>query len=397
MTSAYDDMPVRQSLKDLRAEYPDHQGLADEKYYKHRLGLPDDTYIRRRRSINRHFDELDEQGLGPQDSKYYDPKPQGGPSALGQTKPKNQPLLISNHPHSPARSSDQDDDDAGQDRLPTKNPYYYPPGLATDAQGDYLYQDRDDIEQMFAKVGGLGEGRKNAPADPEDADGAQAESGEAPGSKKLGWGSRIWNGLKGIGGILKNVTGYNLIRHGLFGANFRRGKVNKNFKKATALINQIQAAAPGSDERQKLESEYTKVDHKLNTNRSKLGLHRQYYTGRMMAREFTRLGRGTDLKMRENEGFRHFMTGGIEGGRDPHVAAAVARSKARAAEPEPALEPERLLPARRAPLPQAPQQRMQPPAQQQLANDDFEVIRNQQAHDDNDDLEYDENGKVIFQ
>lgn len=220
--------------------------------------------------------------------------------------------------------------------------------------------DADFFSQVFGKAGGLNDGFHSGKNDGDANEGAQADSGEADGPKKLGWGSRLWNGLKGLGGILKNVTGYNLIRHALFGANFRRGKVNKNFKKATALINQMQDAAPGSDERRKLESEYTKVDHKLNTNRSKLGLHRQYYTGRMMAREFTRLGRGTDLKMRENEGFRHFMTGGIEGGRDPFVAAAAARSKARAPEP------------------------------------DFDVIKNQQNHDDNDDLEYDENGNVIF-
>ena len=60
-----------------------------------------------------------------------------------------------------------------------------------------------------------------------------------------------------------------------------------------------------------MENEFSKVDHKLFTNRAKLGMHRQYYTGRMMAREFTRLGRGTDLKMRDHEGFRLFMTGGI--------------------------------------------------------------------------------------
>lgn len=305
MTSAFDEGHVRQSLKDLRAEYPNHQELADQKYYKHLFGMPGDRYYQRRRSIQRHFDELEENGLGPEASQYYSPKPQGVPAAMGQTRTQNQPLVQD------SAGGMSDDGDAGQPKLNGNDPYLFPPGLATDAKGDYQYQDRDDIEQMFAKAGGLGDGRKDPPLNSEDADGAEAESGQADGAKKLGWGSRIWNGIKGIGGILKNATGYNLIRHGIFGANFRRGKVNKNFKKATALAGQIKAAAPGSAERSKLENEFSKVDHKLFTNRAKLGMHRQYYTGRMMAREFTRLGRGTDLKMRDHEGFRLFMTGGI--------------------------------------------------------------------------------------
>jgi hypothetical protein len=92
MTSAF-DLPDRQSLKDLRAEYPNHQELADQKYYKHLFAPPDDRYLKRRRSIERHFDELEENGLGPEASQYYGPKPQGVPAAMGQTRTQNQPLV----------------------------------------------------------------------------------------------------------------------------------------------------------------------------------------------------------------------------------------------------------------------------------------------------------------
>jgi hypothetical protein len=48
------------------------------------------------------------------------------------------------------------------------------------------------------------------------------------------------------------------------------------------------------------------------------------------------------------------------------------------------------------PKPQAAQTQAEPQAQRQLASDDYDVINKQQAYDDNDDLEYDENGNVIF-
>jgi len=274
---------------------------------------------------------------------------------------------------------------AGHDSIDSEPQLAQAPGPGAQGGGGGL-SDTDYLKQMFAPAGGL---EDDSAAEADDA-GSEQAAGTA-GAKKLGWGSRLWNGLKGLGGIVKNLSGYNLIRHGLFGANFRRGKVNKNFKKATALAGQIQAAAPGSDERRALENQYAKVDQKLYTNRAKLGLNRQYYTGRMMAREFTRLGRGTDLKMTEDSpGFRHFMTGGIEGGRDP-VRAAQRRA------PSIDEESEAQVPARREPAPQSraePQDK--PRAKPQLANEDLDVIRAQQGHDD-DDLDYDEYGNPVYE
>ena len=236
--------------------------------------------------------------------------------------------------------------------------------------------DADYLNQVFGKAGGLRDGFR-ADDDADDAPDAVQPEEQAAGPKKQGWGSRLWNGLKGFGGILKNVTGYNLIRHGLFGANFRRGKVNKNAEKKQRLAQQIREAQPGSADMKRLQSEFNVVDHKLFTNRAKLGQHRQYYSGRKMANEFTSLFRGRNMGMAE--GRKPFFTGGIVEEQENEVPVRAMSERAMVAPPEP--------PVQAPPKPQV---------QAPVKDDTWNVAQAQQQYGGGDDLQYDEYGNPIF-
>lgn len=213
--------------------------------------------------------------------------------------------------------------------------------------GQYIYD--DNVEDMFVHVGGYPSTVESEP-------------------KKHGWGRRLWNGLKGVGGFLKNATGYNLIRHGLFGANFRRGKVKKNAAKVDELRAQIAQAEPGTENMRQLQTQFNVADHKLFTNQVKLGKHRQYYTGRKMANEFTSLFKGRDMEMRD--GLKHFFTGGASPVEDP------------------------LAPLPAQPNPDQTQVQaegqVQEPAKLEEPNDDWNVAKAQQQYRQQSDLMYDD-------
>jgi len=232
--------------------------------------------------------------------------------------------------------------------------------------GQYIYD--DNVEDIFAHVGGDPfRDRKN-----DDDDQSTVESEP----KKHGWGRRLLNGAKGVVGFLKNATGYNLIRHGLFGANFRRGKVKKNAARVDELRAQIAQAEPGTDTRQ-LQSQLSVAEHKRFTNQVKLGKHRQYYTGRKMANEFTSLFKGRDMEMRD--GFKPFFNGGASTG-----------------EEDPANFQSEARPSRTQTSNDQSERQVQVPALLKEPNDDWNVAKAQQQYRQQSDLMYDENGQVVF-
>lgn len=179
-------------------------------------------------------------------------------------------------------------------------------GVTLDKNGEYQYEDDPVLEEMFANVGGLHNAMRN------DDDGASAGAPDQPGpAAKLGWGSRLWNGVKAVGGILKNLSGYNLIRHGIGGA-FRKAKIRKNQAKLEAAqegLDELKLAGQAVDESgtpvnrrdpvrgRQLQKQFDEAEGKLHFNRLKLGEHRKYRTGREWKNEWSRLFTGRDAKL----------------------------------------------------------------------------------------------------
>jgi hypothetical protein len=198
--------------------------------------------------------------------------------------PAQQPL-IDPFPQSADHSSIDGDDVPANDR---------PGQQRVNAEGDYIYD--DNVDDMFAAAGGLGSFR-----------GKRAEGGgqPAPGPerKKLGLGSRLWNGAKGVWGAVKNFSGYNLVRHGIAGA-FRKSKIRKNEAKLAAARDGLDAmksagmAGAESDYKrgEQLQTQFNEAERKLHYNRAKLGMHRKYRTGRVMKNEWSRLFTGRDVE-----------------------------------------------------------------------------------------------------
>ncbi len=267
------------------------------------------------------------------------------------------------------RNVPQQDAPAGQDSVDSASA----PHVAAPAQTGQ--SDTDYFSTVFGKAGGVGK-------HPQDADDDDAEAAPEAAPKKQGWGTRLSNGLKGFGGILKNLSGYNLIRHGLFGANFRRGKAKKNAAKKEALTKQIASAAPGSSEMTRLQSEFTVADHKLFTNQAKLGQHRQYYTGRKMANEFSSAFSGNEIGVEGmSDETKDFYNGNVR--KNGYATDSEGSSSSSVSERR--LSPAPMEPQRQAPVTQAP-----------VADDRWNVVQAHQQNRPLSDLQYDANGQVKF-
>lgn len=264
------------------------------------------------------------------------------------------------------RNVPQQDAPAGQESVDSASARH----VAAPAQTGQ--SDTDYFSTVFGKAGGVGK-------HPQDADDDDAEAAPEAAPKKQGWGTRLSNGLKGFGGILKNLSGYNLIRHGLFGANFRRGKAKKNAAKKEALTKQIASAAPDSSEMKRLQSEFNVADHKLFTNQVKLGQHRQYYTGRKMANEFSSAFSGNDMGMKEER--KPFFNGDVS----QHDDDTDSEGSSSSSVSERRLSPAPMEPQRQAPVNQAP-----------VKDDRWNVVQAEQQNRPLSDLHYDANGQVKF-
>lgn len=177
-------------------------------------------------------------------------------------------------------------------------------GVALDENGEYTYADDPVLEGMFANVGGLQKALRND--DDEAGDGAAAP---AASSAKLGWGSRLWNGAKALGGFIKNFTGYNAVRHGIAGA-FRKRKIRKNQEKLDAAregLDDLKAGGYGGGPHgRSLQQQFDEAERKVHFNRLKLGEHRKYRTGREWKNEWSRLFTGRDAKLsKARERYQH--------------------------------------------------------------------------------------------
>lgn len=124
-----------------------------------------------------------------------------------------------------------------------------------------------------------------------------------PGQKKLCCGSRLWNGVKGTWGAVRNVTDCNLLRHGIGGA-FRKSKIRKNEAKLAAARDGLDTmklagmagVEPDPKRGGQLPTQFDGAERKLHYNRAKLGMHRKYRTGRVMRNEWSRLFTGREVE-----------------------------------------------------------------------------------------------------
>ena len=203
----------------------------------------------------------------------------------------------------------------GQERQDSDRPTPMPDSGDVDEAGQRTQSgDQADLDRIFANVGGL------------DEAGKPSRQNESP--KKSAWSS-IGGGIKrfakGIGGLVKNLSGYNLIRHGLIGANWNRYQRNKYSQKYdetnTALAAHNDPAniarlkeelgSEGYAQRgNQLHNNLIKYDRSMDKARFGLMSNRMHYTGYHMANNFKRAFKDGNIKPKPG-GFRDFLGAGF--------------------------------------------------------------------------------------
>ena len=160
----------------------------------------------------------------------------------------------------------------------------------TNAEGDYVYD--DNIDDMFAGVGGLGEGRSRG-QEKEDE-----EPQEASSRPKMSAGARVGSFFKGVG----NALTYPLwALGGLIGAAaFRR----QRHTRGRAL--KAEAAKPMNEQGQF----FTKVRSQEKA-KNRLGTARRLYTGRTVADYFKEAFTGRSMGFADSR--KYYFSGGAFG------------------------------------------------------------------------------------
>lgn len=202
----------------------------------------------------------------------------------------------------------------GQERQDSDRPTPMPDNGDVDQAAQRTQSgDQADLDRIFANVGGLDEASKPSRGNSS--------------AKKSVWSS-IGGGIsrfaKGVGGLVKNLSGYNLIRHGLIGANWNRYQRNRNdekYNETNAALKAHNDPANMAQLRQELGEEgYTQRGNQLhgdlikydrNMDKARLGLmsNRMHYTGYHMANNFKRAF--SDRNISPKSGFRHFLGAGF--------------------------------------------------------------------------------------
>ncbi len=175
-----------------------------------------------------------------------------------------------------------------------------------------------DLDRVFAGVGGYEQPKAAAIADDRlsspDSQDVQAAQPAKKKPKKSAWAS-IGGGLsrfaKGLGGVVKNLSGYNLIRHGLIGANYNRRQARIRQKKQYETEAQLSTHLDPAKKSQLIEEMgydgYVQEEARLQgknqkylqgVDRARIGLatNRRNYTGYNMVNNFKRAFSDGDLK-----------------------------------------------------------------------------------------------------
>jgi len=179
--------------------------------------------------------------------------------------------------------------------------------------------DQADLDRIFANVGGY-----NDDGPRRRGGGGGSERGKKSIWKSIGGG--ISRFAKGLGGVVKNLSGYNLIRHGLFGANYNRGQVKKNTAKYNQTLQDLTAHndpstlaarqaemghAAFTQRGNDLHSAMVKYDRRMDKSRIALMNNRMQYSGYHMANNFKRAFSDGNIKPRG--GLRNFLGAGFAG------------------------------------------------------------------------------------
>jgi hypothetical protein len=225
--------------------------------------------------------------------------PQSKPQAQVKTTPMIRPASFDSDldiPNAPMRESSEVSPDQGMsEQAPEMN-------------------EHADLDRIFGNVGGYG----NASSPSKDRKSRPQKSIW----KSIGGG--ISRFAKGMGGLVKNLSGYNLLRHGLIGANYNRGQVKKNTAKRDEALAQLNAHNdPKTQDARRAEmgieafkmrgaelnSAFMKYDQGIDKSRIALMDNRSHYTGYHMANNFKRAF--SDGNYKPGEAFTNFLGAGF--------------------------------------------------------------------------------------
>lgn len=229
---------------------------------------------------------------------------------FGAYDPNESDRAMSAHASVPAQEQDDDDSQesvheaapAEQDPLRVKN--------EPDAE----------LDRVFGAVGGFEEANKT-----ENDKGNRA----ARPTNKSVWksiGGGISRFAKGMGGLVKNVSGYNLIRHGLIGANWNRGQMKRNRAKLNEATREYdefmntndlasRRAEMGDEAFEVRRSELSRAKNQADSKHDKswqaLVDNRKHYSGFHMASNFKRAFSNGEIAPNQEGSFNKFLTNGI--------------------------------------------------------------------------------------
>ncbi len=229
---------------------------------------------------------------------------------FGAYDPNESDRAMSAHASVPAQQQDDDDSHESVHEAATSGEDPLQAGGEPDPE----------LDRVFRAVGGFEEANKI-----EDGKGKRVAR---PKNKSV-WksiGGGISRFAKGIGGLVKNVSGYNLIRHGLIGANWNRGQMKRNRAKLNEATREYDEFMNPNDlasrraemgdeafevRRSELSTAKNQADSKHDKSLQALVDNRKHYSGFHMASNFKRAFSDGEIAPNQKGSFNKFLTNGL--------------------------------------------------------------------------------------
>lgn len=167
-------------------------------------------------------------------------------------------------------------------------------GAGANAQ-DHLDSDDDYFQRVFGNAGGIDEDEL-APV------GGRAK---APAEKKLGWGSRLWSGLKGLGQLALSPL---IALGGSIGAGIQGRRLGSMQEEQQRLDENPLRQGASDQERKAYSENQSRLHTGIQNTQQSLGNFRQAWTQRNILNNVSRLFTGRNMKM--NPKRTHYFTGG---------------------------------------------------------------------------------------
>jgi hypothetical protein len=179
-----------------------------------------------------------------------------------------------------------------------------------DDDQDMSYGTDPVLEAMFAKAGGLGRDPRAGHADDADEEQApgpgQGRTAAAEPERKLGWGSRIWSGIKGVGQLALSPL---IALGGLMGDGLHSLRLRSMQKKLRHTQRNAPTEASSARERDAYARQLSNLHTNMGRARMGIGSSRRAWTQRNMLDNFTRAFTGRKMKMKTER--VPFFTGGM--------------------------------------------------------------------------------------